>query len=263
MRRKTMMKSLIPLLLLASAVAGVVDIQKRVLNASPCPDDKGEHYVVLMQPVHDVAFCGGNLINQEWVLTAEHCNIGAFRVVLGRHTSEKEIVMRFIDTDEGKYFFEDDNKHRHDIMLLKLPNKPSVKLPIINVPDIGCTSPDALPEHNPYTIIGWSYTATDSSGQKNKDKPDKLQCGDIPLHSGCTGRNKDLHAVDREYVKEHMICSKSVLHCETCKGDSGGSLVKGDILYGVTVAGTEVPSGFSYFMDVCAYRKWIKDTAKF
>lgn len=87
-------------------------------------------------------------------------SLSAFRVVLGRHTSKTEQVMRFDTTDTGKYFFDDSSNHRHDIMLLKLPNKLSEQFPVINIPPIGCTSPKP-PFTEDYTIIGWSYTATE------------------------------------------------------------------------------------------------------
>ena len=85
--------------------------------------------------------------------------------------------MQFINTDKGKYFFEDDNKHRHDIMLLKLPtyfNKGShinISLPgTVTAAGVTCKSPTA--NGQPYTIMGWSYTAYDAATKKCELDPD-------------------------------------------------------------------------------------------
>ncbi|XP_053183696.1 uncharacterized protein LOC128366960 [Scomber japonicus] len=193
-----------------------------------------------------------------------------FDVVLGFHPNSEGQRMPITTNSDRRFYVDQVNNHRHDIMLIHLPRRPDPALPTVTLPHpVTCSSPTP-PFNNPYTLIGWSFTAVDKNS--NQDLAVKLQCGKVNLDERCTGR--DL-TIDREdvngdiipfYVEEHLLCSIeevpcndcSKKPCEGCPGDSGGSLVKDDVLVGVTAGGPRKPFGETYFMDVCGYRQWIQ-----
>ena len=84
--------------------------------------------------------------------------LSAFEVVLGKHPSLAGTEMHITATSVRHYFPDDTvaKADRHDIMLVKLPQKTTH--PTITLPPTSCTSPTPPFPDNPYTIMGWSFT---------------------------------------------------------------------------------------------------------
>ncbi|XP_029911133.1 trypsin-like [Myripristis murdjan] len=72
------MAQLLLLLLLLWADFTVGDVHKRIIGGQPCPQDERRYHVLLRGDFFNGThrggnFCGGSLINDQWILTAAHC----------------------------------------------------------------------------------------------------------------------------------------------------------------------------------------------
>ncbi|XP_037373963.1 chymotrypsinogen B2-like [Talpa occidentalis] len=191
-----------------------LSIVPRIINGTDARPGSWPWHVMLQTPTGFI-FCGGSLINKNWVITAAHCNVTTSDwVVAGlfdRSSLEDDIEI----LDIAQVFIHPKfnlTSVYSDIALLKLATPAhfhrtvsSVLLPSVDdqfLPRTWCT------------IMGWGETHPAGSGY-----PKKLQQATVPLLSTATCK-KFWPAISTNA----MICAgfKGV---SFYRGDSGGSLV--------------------------------------
>ncbi|KAF4088067.1 hypothetical protein AMELA_G00078650 [Ameiurus melas] len=235
------------LALLGATVAAPLD--DKIVGGYECKAHSQPWQVSLNIGYH---FCGGSLINDQWIISAAHCWINPYSqiVILGEHHIwEYEGTEQYMAVD-AIYWHQsyDYQTLDYDIMLLKLTHP-------VTINDF--VKPVALPTTCPTpgemcTVSGWGNIYSDSVFN-----PFHLQCVEVPILSQ--------EVCENSYpgmITKNMVCAGYLEGGkDACQGDSGGPLVCNRVLHGIVSwgYGCAQPDHPGVYTKVCALLPWIKD----
>ncbi|OCT82166.1 chymotrypsin B [Xenopus laevis] len=235
-------------------ISPVVTGYARIVNGEEAVPDSWP-WQVSLQDSTGWHFCGGSLINNEWVVTAAHCGVGTRdKVVLGEHDrgSNVENIQSLAVAKVFTHPQWNSNTINNDISLIKLAT-PAVFSSTVSPVCLANIGEDYVGGRICVTS-GWGKTRYNAF-----TTPNQLQQTALPLLT-----NDQCKSHWGNNITGTMICAGAA-GSSSCMGDSGGPLVCQDndswslvgiISWGSSMCSTSTPAVYAR---VTVLRSWVDE----
>ncbi|MFT6986558.1 MAG: secreted trypsin-like serine protease [Psychromonas sp.] len=268
---KQLFATLLPTALLAVALPALAStaeptITTRIVGGIESSSEQWLAVVSIKSTYRNQHFCGGSLINEQWVLTAAHCMFDSYDLPL--RPSEIVATVGEYDlnslpltpsTNIAQIFTHpnyDPAQLGNDIALLKLASP--VANPTNSMVDLNDTEV-LIAQQSPATVIGWGSTVAYESVPPTPDYPDILREVVVPLNTDQQCSN----SLGSAYTDQMICAGLPEGGVDACQGDSGGPLMAnnnygwqqlGIVSWGI---GCAAPGSPGVYTRIAVFSDWI------
>uniref|UniRef100_A0A672QHK1 Coagulation factor IX n=1 Tax=Sinocyclocheilus grahami TaxID=75366 RepID=A0A672QHK1_SINGR len=241
----------------------IANNEHRIVGGNEATPGEIPWQVVFIEKVNKIAFCGGSLLSEEWVITAAHCvegKVGSFFIRVGEHDVSKnegrESDHGIVEYHIHPRYNSRRSLYNHDIALLKL--KGPVKFSDYALP-ICLGSKDfienLLRSAENSLVSGWGrlrYGGIESKTLRKVELPyvDRTECKGSSTYT----------------ISRFMFCAGySTVRKDSCQGDSGGPHATRNqntwFLTGIVSWGEECANDGKYgiYTRISRYMYWISN----
>jgi hypothetical protein len=223
---------------------------ERIINGTAIPITDAPWQVALLSTrLSMLQFCGGSIVNAQWVVTAAHCVwnqwfldspdgleilAGEARLTASPASVKVSAIITHPDYVPATY--------ANDVALVKLAAPLPLNGTTMAAIGLPAQDPAIWPARGTRAFIsGWGNTSTTSNAY-----PSDLQGAFVDVLTSPTTASCGEYAAD-EYFVAQMLCAGMVVNpiTDTCQGDSGGPLA-------VEVAGRPTLAGITSWGQGCA-----------
>ncbi|XP_046988606.1 mite allergen Der p 3-like [Schistocerca americana] len=235
----------------------VLPFHGRIIGGQPADD--GEYPSQVSLQVDGGHYCGGSVINDQWVLTAAHCVVGLtaadMQVLAGSNQlsagGSRHQAVRLLPHPA----YNSTDNMKNDVALVQVSplfELDGVKISPVNLPEQGESTPDNV---NP-TVIGWGLIY----GPEDPTASDVLM--EVQLQTVSLARCREIYIAlwGNGTVHDSQICAGVPDGGKgSCNGDSGGPLfVDGEVVGLVSYAYGCARRGYpTIYTRVSSYIDWI------
>ncbi|XP_032892134.1 chymotrypsinogen B-like [Amblyraja radiata] len=240
----------------APVIAPVVTGYTRIVNGEEAIPGSWP-WQVSLQSGTGWHFCGGSLINENWVVTAAHCGVSTEDfVIVGAHNKSTKAEVSQMSMSIAKVITHPKwNRFtiNYDVAVVKLASPARFDSQVS--PVCLAAASDNYPDGMMCITTGWGR-----SKAYPIERPDKLQQAALPLLS-----NANCKHYWNNRITDLMICAGAA-GASSCMGDSGGPLVcqkdnvwnlVGIVSWGSRSCSTKSPGVYARVTEL---RSWIDET---